>query len=147
MNIEPSCAVRCCGPRAERAEAAAAGPGGELAARSGLAVFLAKVLEHDAERSGSDQLNPLKPAPFEVKELLTNGLEVEENGYTVSIHFVDTKDGYSTDNSTDGQLLHLWGRGVQGVRQCRILRRITRRRLSTRNGSTTDSRQDTNEVR
>lgn len=72
----------------------------ELAARSGLAVFLAKVLEHDAERSGSDQLNPLKPAPFEVKELLTNGLEVEENGYTVSIHFVDTKDGYSTDNST-----------------------------------------------
>lgn len=72
----------------------------QFAARSALAVFLAKVYEHDTTRSDDEQLNPLKPAPFEVTELLDNGVQYEQDGYKVSLHFDREKPGYSTDNST-----------------------------------------------
>lgn len=72
----------------------------ELAARSALAVFLARVHEHDASRSETEQLNPMVPAPFDVNDILDNGLEHEENGYKVSLHFDRSREGHSTDNST-----------------------------------------------
>lgn len=72
----------------------------EMAARSGLAHFLAKVREYEAQLPEDKQLNPLKPAPFEVTELLAEGIQIEEAGYQVSLHFDSTRDGHSTDNST-----------------------------------------------
>lgn len=72
----------------------------EMAARSGLAVFLSKTKAYDVTLPNNGKLNPLKPSPFNVKELLDNGLEHEENGYRVSLHFDDQQEGYSTDNST-----------------------------------------------
>jgi hypothetical protein len=80
----------------------------ELSARSGLALFLAKVHEHDMSLADSDKLNPLKPAPFEVKDLLDNGLQYEENGYRVSLHFQSSEVGYSTDNSTGEVPIQGW---------------------------------------
>ena len=80
----------------------------EMAARSGLAHFLAKVREYEAQLPEDKQLNPLKPAPFEVTELLAEGIQIEENGYEVSLHFDHRLEGYSTDNSTGEEAVLGW---------------------------------------
>lgn len=69
----------------------------EMAARSGLAHFIARVREF--ESTEDDEFNPLEPKPQVMTDVFPDGLEFTQNGYRVSFHFDGSGSGYrSTDN-------------------------------------------------
>lgn len=67
---------------------------GELAARSGLARFLADVHKLDAE----GELDPLMPSSTTLSDQLPEELVYQEGPYRVVVHFDPSKAGFSTDN-------------------------------------------------
>ncbi|MCA9775611.1 MAG: hypothetical protein KC800_02810 [Candidatus Eremiobacteraeota bacterium] len=68
----------------------------EMAARSGLAYFLSRTQQFEA---GEEQeINPLDPQPVSMTDVFPEGLRVTEGDYTVTMHFDQEKDYYSTDN-------------------------------------------------
>lgn len=69
----------------------------EMAARSGLAYFVSRVQQFEADED--QQINPLDPKPLAMNEIFPNGLTVTEGEFTTTIHFDSNKEGYySTDN-------------------------------------------------
>jgi hypothetical protein len=68
----------------------------ELAARSGLAYFLSRVQQFEADED--QQISPLDPKPLAMADIFPNGLQITEGDYTVKMHFDPGEDYYSTDN-------------------------------------------------
>ena len=69
----------------------------EMAARSGLAYFLSRTQQFEADED--QQINPLEPNPISMLEVFPEGLEVTEGDYTITMNFdPESDDYYSTDN-------------------------------------------------
>ena len=68
----------------------------ELAARSGLARFLAQVHRYEAQEDQA--INPLEPKSLEMTDIFPNGLDYTEGDYRVVMHFDTQRDGFSSDN-------------------------------------------------
>lgn len=68
----------------------------EMAARSGLAYFLSRTQQYEADED--QEINPLDPQPVSMIDIFPEGLQVTEGDYTITMNFDPESDYHSTDN-------------------------------------------------